>query len=57
MKDNMIKYNLVDNKEENLKLIKDELPDNVKFSMEPLSRKLEDLCAQVNYNITVFFIV
>ena len=55
MKDNMIKYNLVDNKEENLKLIKDELPDNVKFSMEPLSRKLEDLCAQVNYNITVFF--
>ena len=51
MKDNMIKYNTVDNKEESLKLIKDELPDNVKFSMEPLSRKLEDLCDDSNLSV------
>lgn len=41
--------------EECLKLIKDDLPDNIKFVMEPLSVENENLCAKVNYNIALFF--
>lgn len=47
--------NISEDTEESLKLLKDNLPDNVKFSMEPLSRELEDLCAEVNSTITLFF--
>jgi hypothetical protein len=47
--------NISEDTEESLKLLKDNLPDNVKFSMEPLSRELEDLCAKVNSTITLFF--
>ena len=49
------KENISENKEENLKLITNELPDNVKFLMKSLSGELEDLCDLVNSNIILFF--
>jgi hypothetical protein len=38
-----------------LKLTKDNLPENVKYSLEPLSRELEDSCANIHSLIQTFF--
>lgn len=38
-----------------LNITKDNLPDNVKFALEPLSRELEDTCAVVHSLINTFF--
>lgn len=57
-----IKLNTLEEKNKNpygndgeLKLLKDNLPKNVKFALEPLSRELEDVCANIHSLITVFF--
>jgi hypothetical protein len=52
---NVLHENISEDKEESLQLIVDYLPDNLKFAMEPLSRELENLCAEVNNKITLFF--
>lgn len=44
-----------DDNQEELKLLKDDLPKNVKFSLEPLSRELEDACANIHSLINIFF--
>jgi len=38
-----------------LKLLKDDLPKKLKFALEPLSRELEDACANIHSLVTVFF--
>lgn len=52
---NVLNENISEDKEESLQLIVNYLPDNLKFAMEPLSRELENLCAEVNNKITLFF--
>ena len=47
------KKEIVDKNE--LKLTKDNIPENVKYSLEPLSRKLEDSCANIHSLIQTFF--
>ena len=44
---------LIDKNE--LKLTKDTLPENVKFALEPLSRELENKCANIHSFIKKFF--
>ena len=44
----------IDDKDE-LKLIKDNLPENVKFVLEPLSRELENICTNIHSLIQTFF--
>jgi len=42
-------------KNQYLKINKDSLPENVKFTLKPLSRELENICANVHSLVNTFF--